>query len=75
MGCIVPVVTLVMIRLYNLFGLYFHDSLWLFVCLLHSHSDFYQASQDKKTLDVGANLFIGNLDPVSIFSPLGVYDC
>jgi hypothetical protein len=24
-----------------------------------------QASQDKKSLDVGANLFIGNLDPVS----------
>jgi len=25
----------------------------------------FQASQDKKSLDVGANLFIGNLDPVS----------
>lgn len=24
-----------------------------------------QASQDKKSLDVGANLFVGNLDPVS----------
>lgn len=23
-----------------------------------------QASQDKKSVDVGANLFIGNLDPV-----------
>lgn len=23
-----------------------------------------QASQDKKSLDVGANLFVGNLDPV-----------
>uniref|UniRef100_A0A2P2L6L3 RRM domain-containing protein n=1 Tax=Rhizophora mucronata TaxID=61149 RepID=A0A2P2L6L3_RHIMU len=26
-----------------------------------------KASQDKKSLDVGANLFIGNLDPVSLF--------
>lgn len=25
----------------------------------------FQASQDKKSLDVGANLFVGNLDPVS----------
>lgn len=25
-----------------------------------------QASQDKKSLDVGANLFVGNLDPVSL---------
>lgn len=24
----------------------------------------FQASQDKKSLDVGANLFVGNLDPV-----------
>lgn len=36
-----------------------------------------QASQDKKSVDVGANLFIGNLDPVrfsfflfSFFFPL-----
>lgn len=27
--------------------------------------DLVQASQDKKSLDVGANLFVGNLDPVS----------
>ncbi|CAI0389179.1 unnamed protein product [Linum tenue] len=27
----------------------------------------FQASQDKKSLDVGANLFIGNLDPVGLF--------
>jgi RNA recognition motif-containing protein len=26
--------------------------------------DFVQASYDKKQLDVGANLFIGNLDPM-----------
>jgi hypothetical protein len=26
--------------------------------------DVIQASQDKKSLDVGANLFVGNLDPV-----------
>jgi hypothetical protein len=25
-----------------------------------------QASQDKKSLDVGANLFVGNLDPVCL---------
>lgn len=29
-----------------------------------------QASQDKKSLDVGANLFVGNLDPVSTSSSL-----
>lgn len=40
-----------------------------FLCIyLHSPSSLLphillQASRDKKTLDVGANLFIGNLDP------------
>jgi hypothetical protein len=29
---------------------------------VHSHSCYAQASSDKKQLDVGANLFIGNLD-------------
>lgn len=36
--------------------------------LLNSVSLFvlpFQASQDKKSVDVGANLFVGNLDPVS----------
>ena len=32
-----------------------------------------QASQDKKSLDVGANLFVGNLDPVSFHPLLSVF--
>ncbi|KAL0758655.1 hypothetical protein Bca101_074805 [Brassica carinata] len=31
-----------------------------------------KASQDKKSLDFGANLFIGNLDPVSIYDGCGI---
>ena len=34
---------------------------WLLTC----SGSLIQASQDKKSLDVGANLFVGNLDPVS----------
>lgn len=31
-----------------------------------------QASQDKKSVDVGANLFVGNLDPVSDLDMLNI---
>ena len=40
------------IQLYNSYLIFFSFAL-------------LQASQDKKSLDVGANLFVGNLDPVS----------
>lgn len=33
-------------------------------CNAANGSDRFQASYDKKQLDVGANLFIGNLDPM-----------
>lgn len=42
------------------------DITWMlnFCCVCIAY---FQASQDKKSLDVGANLFIGNLDPVSSY--------
>lgn len=45
---------------YTLFFL-FTCKIFLILIILYS---FFQASQDKKSLDVGANLFVGNLDPV-----------
>lgn len=41
---------------------------WLILWIIHLIFFLFQASQDKKSLDVGANLFIGNLDPVKVFS-------
>ena len=43
------------------------EASWLLVSLI-------QASQDKKSLDVGANLFVGNLDPVSESHARFAYD-
>lgn len=58
---------------YNLQILIEEFSHRIFVLLVHSLSNF-QASQDKKSLDVGANLFVGNLDPVQVFSqPLYIH--
>lgn len=34
----------------------------------------FQASQDKKSVDVGANLFVGNLDPVSDLDMLNIFN-